>query len=47
MNEFNESLRLLVTRGDLDHATALAASTNPDALRMMLKGIKISQGGLI
>lgn len=47
MNEFNESLRELVLSGDLDHATALQASTNPDALRMALKGIKISQGGLI
>ncbi|HVK08871.1 MAG TPA: PilT/PilU family type 4a pilus ATPase [Gemmataceae bacterium] len=47
MYEFNESLRQLVLRGDLDHATALHASSNPDALKMALKGIKISQGGLI
>ena len=47
MYDFNESLRQLVLRGDLDHATALHASSNPDALKMALKGIKISQGGLI
>lgn len=47
MNEFNESLRQLVTRGDLDQLTALHASTNPDALKMALKGIKIAQGGLL
>ncbi len=47
MYEFNESLRQLVTRGDLDHMTALHASSNPDALKMALKGIKIAQGGLL
>ncbi len=47
MNDFNESLRQLVLSGDLDTPTALQASTNPDALKMALKGIKISQGGLI
>jgi twitching motility protein PilT len=47
MYEFNESLRQLVIRGDVDQLTALHASANPDALKMALKGIKIAQGGLL
>jgi len=47
MYEFNESLRQLVIRGDVDQLTALHASSNPDALKMALKGIKIAQGGLL
>lgn len=47
MLDFNESLRLLVERGDVDRATALEVSPNPEALKMAFKGIKVAQSGLI
>ena len=47
MMDFNESLRLLVEEEYLDQETALAAAPNPEELRMRLKGINISGGGII
>jgi twitching motility protein PilT len=47
MLDFNESLRLLVTRGDVDQHAALEVSPNADALKMALKGIKVAQPGIL
>ena len=47
MLDFNESLRQLVARGDLDQAAALEVSPNPDALKMAFKGIKVAQPGIL
>ena len=47
MLDFNENLRQLVERGDVDKATALEFSPNADQLRMMIKGIKVSTSGLV
>jgi twitching motility protein PilT len=47
MVDFNESLRQLVERGDVDRATALEVSTNPEALKMAFKGIRVAQPGIL
>jgi twitching motility protein PilT len=47
MLDFNESLRQLVARGDVDEGAALEVAPNPDALKMALKGIKVSQPGIL
>jgi twitching motility protein PilT len=47
MLDFNECLHQLVTRGDVDQAYALEASPNPEALKMALKGIRVSQPGIL
>ena len=47
MLDFNESLRQLVGRGDVAEAGALEVAPNPDALKMALKGIKVSQPGIL
>lgn len=47
MLDFNESLRQLVERGDVDRATALEVATNPEQLKMAFKGIKMSQPGIL
>jgi twitching motility protein PilT len=47
MVDFNESLRQLVGRGDVDQAKAVEASPNPDALKMALKGIKVATPGIL
>ncbi len=47
MIDFNESLRQLVERGDVDRATALEVAPNPEALKMALKGIKVMQPGIL
>ena len=47
MLDFNESLRQLVTRGEVNRDAALAASPNPDALKMALKGIRVAQPGIL
>jgi twitching motility protein PilT len=47
MMDFNENLRVLVERGDVDKATALEFSSNADQLRMMIKGIKVAASGLV
>jgi twitching motility protein PilT len=47
MVDFNENLRQLVDRGDIDRATALEVSPNPDQLKMALKGIKVAAPGIL
>jgi len=47
MMDFNKSLEELVLRGDIDKATALEFSPNPEQLRMALKGIKVAASGLV
>ncbi|HEV3385229.1 MAG TPA: PilT/PilU family type 4a pilus ATPase [Gemmata sp.] len=47
MMDFNENLRVLCERGDVDRATALEFSPNPEQLRMALKGIKVAASGLV
>jgi twitching motility protein PilT len=47
MLDFNESLRQLVARGDVDRNVALLVSPNPDALKMAFKGIKVAQPGIL
>ena len=47
MMDFNENLRQLVDRGDIDKATALEFSPNPDQLKMVLKGIKVATPGIL
>jgi twitching motility protein PilT len=47
MMDFNENLRVLCERGDIDRATALEFSPNPEQLRMALKGIKVAASGLV
>lgn len=47
MLDFNENLRVLVERGDVDKATALEFSPNADQLKMMIKGIKVATSGLV
>jgi twitching motility protein PilT len=47
MVDFNENLRQLCERGDIDHATALEYSPNPDQLKMALKGIKVAAPGIL
>lgn len=47
MMDFNENLRILCERGDIDRATALEFSPNPEQLRMALKGIKVAASGLV
>lgn len=47
MMDFNKNLEELVNRGDIDKATALEFSPNPEQLRMALKGIKVAASGLV
>jgi twitching motility protein PilT len=47
MIDFNENLRNLVDKGDIDKATALEYSPNPDQLKMILKGIKVATPGIL
>jgi twitching motility protein PilT len=47
MLDFNECLRQLVTRGEVDQGPALEASPNPEALKMAFKGIRVSQPGIL
>jgi twitching motility protein PilT len=47
MMDFNENLRQLVERGDVDKATALEFSSNAEQLKMMIKGIKVAASGLV
>jgi twitching motility protein PilT len=47
MIDFNESLRQLVARGDVDAAKAIEVAPNPDALKMALKGIKVATPGIL
>lgn len=47
MIDFTENLRQLVERGDIDAATALEVAPNPEQFKMALKGIKLSQSGIL
>ncbi len=47
MVDFNENLRQLCERGDVDRPTALEVSPNPDQLKMALKGIKVAAPGIL
>ena len=47
MVDFNENLRQLVERGDVDKAVALEVSPNPDQLKMILKGIRVAAQGIL
>ena len=47
MQDFNMSLKELVVQEMIDHETAFDISPNRQQLKMALKGIGVSQGGLI
>ena len=47
MVDFNENLRQLCDKGDIEKSTALEFSPNPDQLKMMLKGIKVAAPGIL
>jgi twitching motility protein PilT len=47
MVDFNENLRQLVERGDVDRAAAFEVSPNAEALKMALKGIKVAAPGIL
>src|SRR3954466_3352086 len=47
MVDFNENLRQLVERDLITKETALEVSPNPDQLKMILKGIKVSAPGIL
>ena len=47
MIDFTESLRTLVDRELISTKTAYAAAPNPDELKMRLKGISVTSGGII
>ena len=47
MIDFTESIRLLVDREYISAKTAYTAAPNPDELKMRLKGISVSSGGII
>lgn len=47
MQDFTESLRYLVTEEFIDRATAFEIAPNVEALKMALKGINVSQPGIL
>jgi twitching motility protein PilT len=47
MVDFTENLRQLVERGDISKEIALEYAPNPDQLKMILKGIKVSAPGIL
>ncbi len=47
MTDFTENLRMLCETGLVDRATALEVAPNPEELKMLLKGIKISKPGIL
>ena len=47
MLDFTESLRQLVERNDISKEMALEVAPNPEALKMALKGIKVSAPGIL
>lgn len=47
MQDFNMSLESLVNKGMIDKQNALEFSTNPEQLKMALKGIKVAASGLV
>jgi len=47
MQSFNQSLLVLINEGTITEEDAMAAASNPDALRMNLKGIDLKTDGAI
>ncbi len=47
MQDFTMSLKTLIDDGLIDRPTAFEVAPNPDALKMALKGINVSQPGII
>jgi len=47
MQDFTESLRVLVERGDIDKTTALEYAPNPEQLKMAFKGIRVAAPGIL
>jgi twitching motility protein PilT len=47
MVDFNENLRQLCDRGEIEKSVALEFSPNPDQLKMLLKGIKVAAPGIL
>ncbi|MBN2474617.1 MAG: PilT/PilU family type 4a pilus ATPase [Pirellulales bacterium] len=47
MQDFTQSLKDLVNRDMIDRATAFEVAPNPEALKMALKGIDVSQSGML
>ncbi len=47
MQDFTMSLKQLIDEGLIDRPTAFEVAPNPDALKMALKGINVSQPGII
>ena len=47
MQDFTMSLKQLIDDGLIDRPTAFEVAPNPDALKMALKGINVSQPGMI
>ena len=47
MQDFTMSLKQLIDDGLIDRPTAFEVAPNPDALKMALKGINVSQPGMV
>ena len=47
MQDFTQSLKKLVDNELIDREVALEVAPNREALKMALKGIDVSQGGII
>ena len=47
MQDFTMSLKQLIDDDLIDRPTAFEVAPNPDALKMALKGINVSQPGII
>ena len=47
MIDFTENLKQLYDRGDIDKATALEWAPDPEKLKMLFKGIKVSASGIL
>jgi twitching motility protein PilT len=47
MIDFTENLKQLTDRGDIDKATALEWAPDPEKLKMLFKGIKVTASGLL
>jgi twitching motility protein PilT len=47
MIDFTENLKQLFDRGDIDKATALEWAPDPEKLKMLFKGIKVTAAGIL
>jgi twitching motility protein PilT len=47
MQDFTMSLKQLIDDGLIDRPTAFSVAPNPDALKMALKGINVSNPGML